>query len=347
VTLASIKLGLDYHLHNQIETAEILLHQFPIYLPLILTVLNGALLREKVLSTTVSARIFWFSAVYYLFFLMLHFVGGRNLLGWVHYVAFLFPTVLLQVAVVIDELGSSIDELKSRQAMVWNAANVFIACILVVPLLNNWVPSANRLFNVAAVSPYTIVVVLTLAAGALVLAIASPRISVLRPAVAAMLALCMQAALFSSARHLAIFSSVYARREFAVYSAADDLIRLAQEYNKPGHRMRIWYPKGDTSMYGLSFVTIDDSTIQSPHSVFETGMPSIGDWERAKLAAPDTAYVLLVAHTDNEIEAGLTALRSAGFPFEVTVKTVLGHDSAFQEKAMLVALGFPKAIRVD
>jgi hypothetical protein len=136
---------------------------------------------------------------------------------------------------------------------------------------------------------------------------------------------------------LAVFSSIRAPRELAVYSAADDLIRLAQEYNKPGHRMLMWYPKGDTSMYGLSFVTIG-GTIQVPHSVLETGMPSVGDFERAKLAAADTAYVLLAAHTDDSIEAGMNALRSAGFPFEVKIKTVLGPDPAFQEEAVLVAL---------
>lgn len=67
-------------------------------------------------------------------------------------------------------------------------------------------------------------------------------------------------------------------------------------------------------------------------------MPSIGDFERAKLAAGDTAYVLLIAHTGDSIEAGMNALRSAGFPFEVKIKTVLGPDPAFQEKAVLVAL---------
>lgn len=338
VTLASIKLGLDYHLQVQFSTADILTHHFPIYLPLLLTALNGALLGKRIISTIMKARIFWFSLMYYAFFLVFHIVGGRNVLGFVHYVAFLFPTVLLQIPIIIDELTPSVGELKSRPPAVRNAAGVFIACIAIIPLLNNWVTSVNRIFNVATISPHTIVVVAALAVGALGFTIASSRVGMLRPAAAAMLALCIQAALFSSDRHLAVFSSIRAPREFAVYSAADDLIRLAQEYNKPRHRMRMWYPKGDTSMYGLSFVTIDDGSIQSPHSVLETGMPSIGDFERAKLAAGDTAYVLLIAHTGDSIEAGMNALRSAGFPFEVKIKTVLGPDPAFQEKAVLVAL---------
>jgi hypothetical protein len=89
-------------------------------------------------------------------------------------------------------------------------------------------------------------------------------------------------------------------------------------------------------MWSLSFVIIG-STVQPPYEVYETGMPSIGDAERQVLSAPDTAYVLLAAPSDDTIEAGMAALKSAGFPFKLEAKTVFGTGQ-FQEKAVLVSL---------
>jgi hypothetical protein len=331
-TLGSLKLGLDYHREVQTATTEIFMRDFPIYVPLLLTAMNGILLGRQIFSTAIGARIFWFSAAYILFFALFQFVGGHNILGFFWYAAFLFPTVILQIPIVIDELMQS-----SRQTIGWNSVTTFTACVLIVALLNNWVGNVDYAFDAAGNSSLTIVVVLAFAAATAALAIASFSAHLLRPAAAIMLGLFMQTALFSSGPYHVVFESRYSRRQFAVYSAASDLITLASNYNESGHRLRIWYPRYDTSMYGLSFVIVG-STIQPPHGVYDTGMPTIGETERAALAAPDTAYVLLAAQTDDLIEAGMAALRSAGVQFEIQAKIVLGSDATFQEKGVLISL---------
>jgi len=330
VTLASIRGGLEYHQNVQLSTAQILEQEFPIYVPLLLTAMNAVLLGKKVLSTNISARIFWFSAAYILFFAIFHFVAGRNVLGFFWYAAFLFPVVILQIPSVVSAAAE-------WRWNIWrNPAIAFILALVIFPLLNNWVPAVSNMFHKAQGSSFTVIILLVLAAGSLFLAIGSWWVSILRPAAAVMLAVFVQVAFFSNSAYSVVFTRSFIRKQFAVYGAAADLVRLARVYNKPGHRMRIWYPRGDTSMAGLSFVILG-STIQTPFGVFETGMPSIGDTERQTLGAPDTAYVLLSAQSEDMIEAGMAALQSAGFPFKLEAKTVLGTGS-FQEKAVLIAL---------
>ena len=151
-----------------------------------------------------------------------------------------------------------------------------------------------------------------------------------------MVALLLQFTTFTDQFFASIFSK-NSRHEFAVYMASIDLIRILRTYDVPGHRVLIWYPRGDYSLSSLSFLNLGN-TLQSPFTAAETGLPVIGDYERKRLNEPASAYVLLMARSDEMIAEGLAALPTAGTTLQEKVRMELGADPGFRVKAILVAL---------
>ena len=151
-----------------------------------------------------------------------------------------------------------------------------------------------------------------------------------------MLALLLQFTTFTDQSFATIFSK-NSRHEFALYMASLDLIRILRTYDVPGHRVLIWYPRGERSLFSLSFLNLGN-TLHPPFAVAQTGPPVIGDYERKRLNEPASAYVLLMARTDEKIDEGLAALRTAGTTLQEKVRMELGTDPAFRVKAILVAL---------
>jgi hypothetical protein len=332
--LGAVNIGLAYHSQAQEAASAILRREFPTYLPFVLTAMNGIVLGKNVLSAAIPARIFWFSAIYCAFFLFFHIVAGQNLFGFFFYGSFLFPTVVLQTPVILYTLSRS-----SRPGFNWAIAAIFTVSLAGIALIHHFVPATlnpllgsleNTVFGAAVI---TVLAICLLASG-IVVRFAT---MVIAPLAAALLALLLEIAPLAHSEYRQVFSSKTFRREAAVYLAAIDLIRLVRAYDARSHRIRLWYPRGEVSMYSLSAV-LSMSTLQPPHGVYDTGLPVIGERERKVLADADSAYVLLIAGTDEMIEAGLNALQAAGIAFEQKIQTELGADPTFRIKASLVLL---------
>jgi hypothetical protein len=331
-TINAVTLGLEYHKTNMEAASTILIRDLVIYLPLAMTATNGVLLGRRVLSDLVAARIFWFSLIYCAFFVFFHFGAGRNVLGYFYYTAFLLLTVILQIPMILQGLAQSAGPATARR--VWACFGVVLVAI---PLLSNLYSAQISPFFVSLYNrPAGLVAVCCIAASLLVLSAIRSGSSILKPVGAAMLALLLQFTSFTDQTFATIFSK-NSRHEFALYMASLDLIRILRTYDVPGHRVLIWYPRGDYSLYSLSFINLGN-TLHPPHTVAETGLPVIGDYERKRLNEPASAYVLLMARTDEMINEGLAALRKAGANLQENVRMELGTDPAFRVKAILVAL---------
>jgi hypothetical protein len=331
-TVAIMMSGLDYHQQHQESASAIFAREFPSYVPFVVTAINGFVLGRTVFSTGVAARIFWFSAAYCGFYLFFHFVAGRNILGYHFYAGFLFPVIALQIPIIIQGLSQS-----SRAAIGWSVPISFIAFLVLIPLLNSWVPTIDYYFRFLQQNSIGVVVVASLIGLVTVVTVAAARVGSFKPGAAVALSLFLQIALFSHYAYASTFSAKRAPYEFAVYMAGVDLIELLRQYDAIGHRVRIWYPRGEGSMFSMSFVNLG-STLQPPYGVNETGMPSIGDYERKTLELSDSGYVLLLARTERTVDAGLAALRSTDARFEQVVRTELGSCDEFRIKAVLVSL---------
>jgi hypothetical protein len=331
-TINAVSGGLEYHKTHIEAASTILIRDLVIYLPLVMTATNGVLLGRRVLSDLVVARIFWFSLIYYAFFVFFHFGVGRNVLGYFHYAIFLLPTVFLQTPVILQGLARSAGPATARG--VWACFGIVLVAI---PLLSNFYsaqisPFFMSLYN----SPAGLVAVCCIAASLLVLSAIRTGGSTLKPVGGAMVALLLQFTTFTDQSFATIFSK-NSRHEFALYMASLDLIRILRTYDVPGHRVLIWYPRGERSLFSLSFLNLGN-TLHPPFAVAETGLPVIGDYERKRLNEPASAYVLLMARTDEKIDEGLAALGTAGANLQEKVRTELGGEPAFRVKALLVAL---------
>jgi hypothetical protein len=331
-TVANIMSGLDYHQQHQESASTIFAREFPSYVPFVVTAINGLVLGRTVFSTGVAARIFWFSAAYCGFYLFFHFVAGRNILGYHFYAGFLFPVIILQIPIIIHELGQS-----SRAAVGLTVTISFIIFLVLIPVLNGWLSIVGNYFLFLQDNSISVGIIAALIVVATGFTVAAVRVESFKPAAAVALSLFLQIALFSHYAYARTFSAKRAPYEFAVYMAAVDLIQLLRQYDAAGHRVRIWYPRGDVSMFSISFVNLG-STLQPPYGVNETGMPSIGDYERKRLELSDSGYVLLLARTEETIDAGLAALRSTGSKFEQVIRTELGPCEDFRIKAVFVSL---------
>jgi hypothetical protein len=331
-TINAVSAGLEYHKTHMEPASTILIRNLVIYLPLAMTATNGVLLGRRIFSDLVAARIFWFSLIYSAFFVLFHFGAGRNVLGYFFYASFLLLTVILQIPIILQGLAQSAGPATARG--VWACFGVVLVAI---PLLSNFDSAQMNPFFVSFYNrPAGLVAVCCIAASLLVLSAIRGGSSILKPVGAAMLALLLQFTTFTEQSFATIFSKNN-RHEFALYMASLDLIRILRTYDLPGHRVLIWYPRGDLSLYSLSFMNLGN-TLHPPHAVAESGLPVVGDYERKRLNEPATANVLLMARTDEKINEGLDALRTAGITFQEKVRMELGTDPGFRVKAILVAL---------
>jgi hypothetical protein len=332
--LGGVNIGLAYHAQAQEAASAILRREFPTYLPFVLTVMNGIVLGKSVFSAAIPARIFWFSVIYCAFFLVFHIVVGQNLFGFFFYGIFLFPTIVLQTSVILYSLTRS-----ARPGFNWAITAIVTVGLAGIALIHHFMPATlNPLFGslentIIGAAVITVLAICLLASGIVV------RFTtvVIAPLAAALLALLLEIAPLAHSEYRQVFSMKAFRHEAAVYLAAIDLIRLVRAYDARSHRIRLWYPRGEVSMYSLSAV-LSMSTLQPPHGVYDTGLPVISERELKVLADADSAYVLLLARTDEMIETGLNALQAAGTAFEQKIRTELGPDSTLRIKARLVLL---------
>jgi hypothetical protein len=323
--------GLEWHKTHMEAASTILIRNLVIYLPLAMTATNGVLLGRRVLSDSVAARIFWFSLIYCAFFVLFHFGAGRNVLGYFYYADFLLLTVFLQIPMILGGLAQSAGP--ATATGVWAGFGVVLVAI---PLLSNFSSAQINPFFVSLYNrPVGLIAVCCIAAALLMLSAIRTGSSILKPVGAAMLALLLQFTTFTDQSFATIFSK-NGRQEFALYMASLDLIRILRTYDVPGHRVLIWYPRGDYSLASLSFLNLGN-TLHPPFAAAETGLPVIGDYERKRLNEPASAYVLLMARTDEMIDEGLAALRAAGTTLQEKVRMELGTDPRFRIKAILVA----------
>jgi hypothetical protein len=87
-----------------------------------------------------------------------------------------------------------------------------------------------------------------------------------------MVALLLQFTTFTDQSFATIFSK-NSRHEFALYMASLDLIRILRTYDVPGHRVLIWYPRGDYSLASLSFLNLGN-TLHPPSRLPRQGCQS-------------------------------------------------------------------------
>jgi hypothetical protein len=330
-TLAAVTGGLVYHQTHMEPASVIVIRDLVIYLPLLMTVTHGVLLGRHVFSDTVAARIFWFSSIYCIFFVFFHFGAGRNVLGYFFYAAFLFPTIILQAPLILRGLTKSLSPTIATGA--WTC---FGTVLIAIPLLNFHSAQTHSLFVSLYNTLAGLIVVCCIAAALLILSAIRIGRWISKLVAAAMLALLLQFTTFTDHIYARIFSKD-SRQEFALYMASLDLIRILRTYDVSEHRVLIWYPRGEYSMASLSFMNLGH-TLQPPFAVAEAGLPLIGDYERKRLNDPASAYVLLMARTNEVIDEGLAALRAAGANLQEEIRTQLGTDPAYQIKAILVTL---------
>ena len=97
------------------------------------------------------------------------------------------------------------------------------------------------------------------------------------------------------------------------------------------------YPRNEVALFSISYVALG-ATLQEPFSFRETGMPDMGPHERQSLKRPDVASLLLLAPTEDQINAGLSALRAAGIEYDPVVEWRRVGDNVYDIETAYVKL---------
>ncbi|HYM02446.1 MAG TPA: hypothetical protein VET85_05820 [Stellaceae bacterium] len=297
----------DYTLRHAVPLSDWIAVATYAYVPPLLVLAAIALLRRRLFTLAIEARVTWFAALYVAFYAFDRFVLGGFVIEQFYYFAHLTIVVYLLVPIVIGAIADKAGR----------AASVALAAFAVVLIL---FPLANRLDVARAASFYDgwvgslpmAAIYAALAAGFVAaLAVPALRGRALLP-LAVLGAALLQFPVFLSPPHRAVFDHRWIARERGVYRAAIGFTRVIDAYDRPGRRIITWYaPQGHPSLLapvwsGTGF----GDTLNDNFGAY--GMPVLGDRERARLADTAYRYVLLLAESEREIDDGIAALAGMG-----------------------------------
>jgi len=332
VTLNAIHSGQQYSESHHLPFSQFFATDYDIYVPYITSAVAALVLRSSLFRNTIEARIAWFSMLYCAAYAFAVFVLRMDLANTYYYVAHLTIVTYLTVPVVLGRVTNLADQTRA------GLAGLFVLGLLIPLVIVRLDPRyALHLSNIANGAPQVVVLIGAAVALAAVLSV------VRRPNIAALSALFLFGGLTQIPLLFNPYLQVYLNGperpdEVALYKMIRQYHVLLNKYDKPSERVRTWY--STDSSYLFSSLTSSNLlfTLQNPwtHDA-NSVMPTLGAYERERLADPQTKYVLLLDPNPEMIQRGLEALRSAGLDIESTEAEEWGKEP-FTAYALLVRI---------
>jgi hypothetical protein len=124
----------------------------------------------------------------------------------------------------------------------------------------------------------------------------------------------------------AIYSNPRQAREYDVYRAAVEMVRIFAKYATPSHLVLLWYASGGKhySMGSIASTVL----LYGVNEPFKTGgLPDVGEYEISVLRSPQVKYIMMLSQSAEAIASGKDALTRNGFGFrDVEHRTIGGAN---------------------
>jgi hypothetical protein len=327
VTLAAIKVGNQYVQSSHMPFSSYFATNYDIYVPFITTALAAVTLRASLLRNTVQARITWFAILYCAAYLFAVFIRHMFIAQLFYYFLHLTIVVYLTVPIILGEAVGIPTWLR-----------VVSYCIgLVIPLVIARIDGSFIVhLDTAAVGVTQVVVAIGIATCFIAVVLAYGR----RAPIAGTTAFWLLGLLVQIPFLVPVYSYMYIDNptrsaEAPLYSMIRQYHLLLQERDKPGQRVLTWYATNHDSFTSLASSNLL-LTLHNPW-VVPGGMPTIGQYERDRLADGQYKYVLLIDSDRAIVDRGLDALAEAGVRVERIEEHVWG-EPPLTAYALLVQL---------
>lgn len=298
---------------------------FSLLIPIVLFLGSLLLLiRSKITQPQTDRTDFALIAVLYLgcliaLFLFLHFIFHVGLLSLPYYISYLIPGCILAFLVICAETERLAGRAPSNTTVIIGVCLFFLVWlappslteIVILSMPYFWVAlsiAAIALFRMPRIAPWAFVVW------------------------AAIMPLSFQQSSFYSD-----MATTDPKTEWDVYRGAIFLQKFVNSQLQPNQPIGFWYRNGDrhTALDSVQSIFLWGYSRLPPSPKQNAGMPVVDD--AFKDALSSRRFVVLLGMTSDEIDAGLTALGTAGISYRVM------QDTSFQGqvwgyKATLIAL---------
>jgi hypothetical protein len=296
---------------------------YEMYVPVFTTLLLIVVTRALPVKDGVALRITWFSVAYLGAYVGAVFGLGMNIVQYFWYLAHLTIAVYLGIPVIVGQLTQ----------MFGNAvATAFATALVAVAIVITTCFTSLDPLLAAAAGNGAVVLGLGLLSAVCLGGLLVPR-KVVVVACAALAGVLVQMP-FLSLSHRTIYNVQANMIEAPLVSTIMSYHALLNQYDRPGRRVRTWYATKDVSLLSVGSSNLL-FTLQDPWT--GEGMPAIGEHERRLLTDPTTGYVLLMAQSAADVDAGLRSLTAAGVAFSSPVEARWGYPPLIVH-ARLVAL---------
>ena len=134
-----------------------------------------------------------------------------------------------------------------------------------------------------------------------------------------------------------IYSNPEQAKQYDVYRAAVEMVRIFGRYATPSHTVMLWY-RGEEFSIGSIASTVLLYGINKPFQM--GGLPDVGKYERSMLRSPELGYIMMLSENAELIAEGKEALTRNGYHFrDVEERTIGGAN--FKADLDLVELTDP------
>jgi hypothetical protein len=273
------------------------LRNYDVYLPFVLVV--AAIGRPSNRLDDTARRFTGFALLYFGFYLFWEFARTGIIFELFYYFAYLFPAIILLLAVILST---------ARQERAFHAS--FSAALVVVAMLFARKIGPLQAWLAAPENAATAAVWFLVASSVVAVLILLWRA---RPAFAGVaggaLAIVLQTLVLANPDYGNVFGSSPIGRQLPLYRSAIDIARMTRSHSGRGDWVLTWTPyAGDNPFWNMQAVNYA-TLVRFP---FEVGRPTVPSADLERFADRRFRNVLILGTSDTEMETRIAALRAGG-----------------------------------